>query len=85
LAGSDKLLCSTVNLGPETRTVLSGIAEYYNPADLIGKRVILVANLKPRKIRGVMSHGMLLAAEDPDGRVRLATVDGDLAPGSPVN
>ena len=85
LAGSDKLLCSTVNLGSETRTVLSGIAEHYDPADLVGKRVILVANLKPRKIRGVMSHGMLLAAEDPDGRVRLATVDGDLAPGSPVN
>ena len=85
LVDSDKLLRSTVNLGSETRTVLSGIAEYYDPADLIGKRVILVANLKPRKIRGVMSHGMLLAAEDPDGCVRLATVDGDLAPGSPVN
>jgi len=85
LAGSDKLLCSTVRLGSETRTILSGIAEYYDPADLVGKRVIVVANLKPRKIRGVMSHGMLLAAEDPDGRVRLVTVDGDLAPGSPVN
>lgn len=85
LAGSDKLLKSLVDIGTEQRTILSGIAEHYTPEEMIGKSVVLVANLKPRKIRGVFSHGMLLAAEDADGRVRVLTVDGAVPPGSPIH
>jgi methionyl-tRNA synthetase len=55
-----------VSLGDEERTVVSGIAKHYKPEDLIGKHVVLVANLKPAKLRGVMSHGMLLAASKGD-------------------
>lgn len=62
---ADKLLKLTLKLGDETRTVASGIAQHYKPEDLIGKRVVLVANLKPSKLRGVLSQGMILAASDP--------------------
>lgn len=63
---TDKLMKIQVSLGDEERTVVSGIAKHYKPEDLIGKHVILVANLKPAKLRGVMSHGMLLAASKGD-------------------
>lgn len=63
---TDKLMKIQVFLGDEERTVVSGIAKHYKPEDLIGKHVVLVANLKPAKLRGVMSHGMLLAASKGD-------------------
>lgn len=63
---TDKLMKIQVSLGDEERTVVSGIAKHYKPEDLIGKHVVLVANLKPAKLRGVMSHGMLLAASKGD-------------------
>lgn len=63
---TDKLMKIQVSLGAEERTVVSGIAKHYKPEDLIGKHVVLVANLKPAKLRGVMSHGMLLAASKGD-------------------
>ena len=63
---TDKLMKIQVSLGDEERTVVSGIAKFYKPEDLIGKHVILVTNLKPAKLRGVMSHGMLLAASKGD-------------------
>ena len=63
---TDKLMKIQVSLGNEERTVVSGIAKFYKPEDLIGKHVVLVANLKPAKLRGVMSHGMLLAASKGD-------------------
>lgn len=63
---TDKLMKIQVSLGAEERTVVSGIAKFYKPEDLIGKHVVLVANLKPAKLRGVMSHGMLLAASKGD-------------------
>ncbi len=63
---TEKLLKIQVTLGDEERTIVSGIAKFYKPEDLIGKHVILVANLKPAKLRGVMSHGMLLAASKGD-------------------
>ena len=63
---TDKLMKIQVSLGDEKRTVVSGIAKHYKPEDLIGKHVVLVANLKPAKLRGVMSHGMLLAASKGD-------------------
>ena len=81
---ADRLLASTINIGGETRTVVSGIAEYYTPEEMVGKKVVLVSNLEPRKIRGVVSHGMLLCATTPDGGYRLLTVEGEVAPGSEV-
>ena len=64
---SDKLLCLQVELGEEKRQIVSGIAEYYKPEDMVGKTVIVVSNLKPAKLRGVESQGMILAADTPDG------------------
>ena len=83
---SDKLLKSTLDCGNgETRTVLSGIAKWYSPEEMPGKTVVLVANLAPRKMRGVLSEGMLLCAEDAQGNLKLLTVEGgDFAPGSEI-
>ncbi|MEE2657889.1 MAG: methionine--tRNA ligase [Candidatus Latescibacterota bacterium] len=81
---TDKLLKLTLNVGDEERTVISGIAESYDPADLTGRRVVLVANLKPAKLRGIVSQGMILAGEDNDGKIVLVVPDGDLPPGSTV-
>lgn len=85
LPGSDKLLRSTVDMGQETRTILSGLAAYYTPDELVGRHVLVVANLQPRKIRGTWSHGMLLAAEMADGRYQLVAVDDSLPPGSRIS
>ena len=65
-----------VKLGDETRVIVSGIAKHYEPEDLPGKNVILVANLKPAKLRGIMSYGMLLAASDGLGNLVLADAPG---------
>jgi methionyl-tRNA synthetase len=81
--GADKLLKLQVNAGSETRQIIAGIASSYAPEDLPGMRAILVANLKPRKVRGVESQGMLLAAYAGDD-LHLVTVDGTPAPGTPV-
>lgn len=78
---TDKLMKIQVSLGDEERTVVSGIAKFYKPEDLIGKHVILVANLKPAKLRGVMSHGMLLAASKGD---ELQVVETTMPVGSKV-
>ena len=81
---ADKLLRLTINLGEEeARTILAGIAEYYQPEDLVGKKVTVVANLLPRKMRGVMSQGMLLAA-DVDGKAQLVHPHPDTPVGSRV-
>lgn len=83
---SDKLLKETLDVGNgETRTVLSGIAQYYAPEDMVGKNVVLVANLAPRKMRGIESQGMLLCASDREGNLKLITVDGDIQPGSEIS
>jgi methionyl-tRNA synthetase len=81
---ADKLLVLTVSLGSETRTIVSGIRAHYAPEDLVGNRVVIVANLKPAKLRGVTSQGMILAAEDETGRLAVVTIDADLADGSEV-
>ena len=78
---TEKLLKLQVSLGDEERTVVSGIAKFYKPEELIGKHVILVANLKPAKLRGVMSHGMLLAASKGD---KLQIVETSMPVGSKV-
>jgi methionyl-tRNA synthetase len=72
-----------VDLGTETRQVVAGIAETYTPEALVGKTVALVANLKPTKLMGVESNGMVLAAS-VEGRAVLCTFDGDVAPGTKV-
>ena len=82
---ADKLLKLTVEIGGETRTVVSGIAKHYKPEDLIGKKVILVANLKPAKLRGIESHGMILAASsDDDSLLELPMINSDIDTGSVV-
>jgi methionyl-tRNA synthetase len=84
---ADNLLKLKLN-APEERTVVAGIAKYYQPDELVGKKVIIVANLKPSKLMGVVSQGMVLAAKEEDGdgneRLVLSTVDGDIVPGSRV-
>lgn len=82
--GADKLLKLTVDDGSRRRTVLSGIAKYYSPQQLIGKTIVLVANLQPVKIRGIMSEGMILAAEDDNGNLSVITCDKETAAGSKV-
>ncbi len=79
---TDKLLRLELDLGFEERQILAGIAQHVDPADLVGGRVVVVANLKPRKIRGLMSEGMVLSAEDREGR--LVPVTAEIEPGSVV-
>ncbi len=83
VAKSDKLLKLTLSLGGETRTVASGIAQYYKPEEVIGKKVILVANLKPAVLRGIKSEGMILCAEK-DGVVTLVEPSSEMPEGSVV-
>lgn len=82
--GTDRLLELTLALGDETRTVVSGIAEHYEPESLVGKDVIVVANLAPAKIRGITSRGMILAAKDAS-TLALLTIDRPVGSGSPVS
>lgn len=81
---SDRLLKLQLNDGHGTRQVVSGIAQWYSPDDLIGKKIILVANLAPVKLRGEMSNGMILAADNEDGSVAVIFVDDDLKEGSKI-
>ena len=80
---ADKLLRLEVDLGYEKRQILSGIAEWYTPEELIGRRIVVIANLAPRKMRGLESHGMLLAASNGEnGKPILATFGEEIALGS---
>ena len=82
---ADRLLKSTLDVGGEERVVVSGIAGHYKPEEMVGKQVVLLANLAPRKIRGVESRGMLLcAADDEAGVLRLLSVDGDADAGCEI-
>ncbi|TVQ75195.1 MAG: methionine--tRNA ligase subunit beta [Balneolaceae bacterium] len=74
---SDKLLKLTVDIGIEKRTIMAGIAQHADPEELPGKKVTVVANLKPRKMMGVPSEGMILMAETPDGQFRFITSEAD--------
>lgn len=80
---TDKLIKLQVKIGDEERTIVSGIAQHYEPENLIGKNVIVIANLKPAKLRGIESRGMVLAASDGEGNLVLADVPG-IASGSKV-
>ena len=83
--GADKLLKNTVQIGNETRTIVSGIASYYKPEDIIGKTVVVVSNLPPRKLRGIESQGMLLCAiNEKEDTLSLITVDRPMPSGCEV-
>ncbi len=82
---SDKLLKNTVKIGEEVRTIVSGIAKHYSPEEMVGKKVLVVTNLKPIKLRGIESCGMILCAvTEGDEVLKLTTVDGDIPSGSEV-
>lgn len=70
---TDKLLQLTIDTGIDTRTIVSGIAEYYTPEEMVGKQICILANLAPRKIKGIESKGMILMAKDENGRMRFVT------------
>ena len=82
---ADKLLCSKIDVGEaEPRTIVSGIAKYYTPEEMVGKSVIVVTNLKPVKLRGILSQGMVLCASDKDGKLCLVAPTIDMQPGSEI-
>lgn len=82
--GADRLLKLQVDIGSEKRQIVAGIAKHYAPSDLVGKRIIVVRNLKPAKLRGELSEGMLLAATAPDGTLELVSVSDAIPAGSRV-
>lgn len=79
-----KLLVSQIKIGAETRQIVSGIAQYYKPEELIGKKVAVITNLKPCKLCGVESQGMILAAADDEGTLSVMTVDKEIVSGSEI-
>jgi methionyl-tRNA synthetase len=82
---ADKLLKLTIDLGTETRTIVSGIALHYKPEEMVGRQVVVVVNLAPRKMKGIESQGMILTAEDKDGKLRLLKPEEAVSPGSSVS
>ena len=87
VAGADRLLRLEIDLGDERRTIASGIAQFYELEALVGRRIVVVANLKPARIRGVESRGMLLAAggRAPGEELGLVTLDKEIPPGTRVS
>lgn len=82
--GSEKLLKLKIDLGREIRQIVAGIAQFYKPEDLIGKEIIVVANLEPKVLRGLESQGMLLAAE-ANGKISLLIPDQKVPPGAKIH
>ncbi len=81
---SKKLLCSQVKIGSEVRQIVSGIKQHYSAEEMVGKKVVVVANLKPAKLAGVLSEGMLLCAEDAEGNLSLLTPEKDMPNGAEI-
>lgn len=81
---ADKLLKFLIDDGMGGRTIVSGIAKFYKPEDLVGRQVCFIANFPPRKLKGIESQGMILSAENPDGSLTVITPEGPLSPGSKV-
>ena len=79
VAKTKKLLKLTIDTGIDHRTIVSGIAEHFSPEELVGKQVLVLVNLQPRELKGILSQGMILMAEDASGKLRL------LQPNEPVN
>ena len=82
---ADKLLKLEIDLGFETRTIVSGIALHFKPEEIVGKQVVVVANLAPRKMRGIESNGMILMAEDKTGKLHFVHPTAAIEPGSGVS
>ena len=72
-------------MGTETRTIVSGIALHYTAEEMVGKQVVVVVNLAPRKMKGIESQGMILTAEDRDGKLRLLKPEEAVSPGSSIS
>ena len=82
---SKKLLCSQVKVAGKVLQIVSGIKNYYSPEDMVGKKVVVITNLQPAKLAGVLSEGMLLCAEDDNGDLALLTADKDVPAGSIIS
>jgi methionyl-tRNA synthetase len=82
---TDKLLKLKIDTGLDVRTIVSGIAEAYTPEQMMGKQICVLANLEPRKIKGIESQGMILMAKAPDGRLRIIHPEELLANGATVS
>ena len=82
---SKKLLCSQVRIGSQTRQILSGIRQFYSAEEMVGKKVLVITNLKPAKLAGLMSEGMILAAEDDEGRLSLVTTEKEMKAGAEIH
>ena len=85
VAKSKKLLCSQVKVQGRTLQIVSGIKHYYTPEQMVGKKVVVITNLKPTKLAGVLSEGMLLCAEDFDGNLALLTAEKDMPAGAMIS
>jgi methionine--tRNA ligase beta chain len=85
IEGSDKLYKLTISLGEEKRTLVAGIKKFYKKEELIGKEIIVVANLEPKVIKGIVSKGMLLAAISKNGNVSVLVPDKEVEEGSKVS
>ena len=81
---TDKLLKLTIDTGMDKRVIVSGIAEYYSPEDMVGKQICILANLKPRVIKGIESKGMILMARQNDGKMRFITPEESLVNGAEI-
>ena len=81
---SRKLLCSKVRIGSEIKQIVSGIKAHYSVEEMVGKKVMVLVNLKPAKLAGVLSEGMLLCAEDADGNLALLTPEKDMPAGAEI-
>ena len=81
---SKKLLCSQVKVGSQVKQIVSGIKAHYKPEDMVGKKVMVLVNLKPAKLAGVLSEGMLLCAEDADGNLALMTPEKEMPAGAEI-
>ncbi len=81
---SKKLLCSQVKIGSQVKQIVSGIRKYYTPEEMVGKKVMVLVNLKPAKLAGVLSEGMLLCAEEANGELALMKPEKDMMPGSEI-
>lgn len=81
---SKKLLCSQVKIGSEVRQIVSGIKAHYSPEDMVGKKVVVVTNLKPAKLAGIESQGMILCAEDAEGNLALVTTEKEMPHGAEI-
>ena len=81
---SKKLLCSKVQIGSQVRQIVSGIKAHYSPEEMVGKKVMVVTNLKPAKLAGQISEGMILCAEDAEGKLSLMVPERDMPAGAEI-